>query len=385
MTESFSSSSLPATGLSSERCSIEASQLVKRYGNVLAADHVSFRVYRGEFFSLLGPSGAGKTSILRILAGFETADAGTLLIEGQSMDNVPPNLRPVNLVFQSYALFPHLRVGQNVSFGLEMRWVSRSDIQARVRGALEMVKLLGKEERWPHELSGGEQQRVALARALVNRPAVLLLDEPLSALDQQLRQEMQIELQAIQEQVGSTFVCVTHHQHEAMIMSDRIGVMHQGRLVQIGTPREIYERPANLFVARFIGTSNEMPGRIETVTNGVGVMASELERPVVIQVACPETISRPQRVILSLRPEQLFLSSDESHLPAVANVVGGRVDRVLYGGRETEYVIRLSETVLWKVQLNNLERIHKPFVSGESVRIGWHAGAGTIFPSEPPE
>ena len=383
MTESFSSSSLPATGLSSERYSIEASHLVKRYGNVLAADHVSFQVRRGEFFSLLGPSGAGKTSILRILAGFETADAGTLLIEGQSMDNVPPNLRPVNLVFQSYALFPHLRVGENVAFGLEMRRVSRLETQVRVRGALEMVKLLGKEERWPHELSGGEQQRVALARALVNRPAVLLLDEPLSALDRQLREEMQIELKAIQEQVGSTFVCVTHHQREAMTMSDRIGVMHHGRLVQIGTPRDIYERPANLFVARFIGTSNEMRGRIETVTNGVGVMASDLEKPVVIQVPCPESVSLPQQVILSLRPDQLFLSSDESRLPAVANVVGGRVDQVLYGGHETEYVIRLSETVIWRVPLNNLQRVRKPFVPGESVHIGWDAGEGTIFPSEP--
>jgi len=385
MTESFSPSALPATGLSSERYSIEASHLVKRYGNVLAADHVSFQVQRGEFFSLLGPSGAGKTSILRMLAGFETADAGTLLIEGQSMANVPPNLRPVNLVFQSYALFPHLRVGENVAFGLEMKRVSRPEIQARMRDALEMVKLLGKEERWPHELSGGEQQRVALARALVNRPAVLLLDEPLSALDQQLRQEMQIELKTIQEQVGSTFVCVTHHQHEAMTMSDRIGVMHHGRLVQIGTPREIYERPANLFVARFIGISNELPGRIETVSNGVGVMACDLEKPVGIQVSCPQFLSRPQRVILSLRPEQLFLSSDESHLPAGANVVGGRVDKVLYGGHETEYVIRLSAAVTWRVPLNNLERARKPFVPGEFVSIGWHAGEGTIFPSEPPQ
>lgn len=385
MTESFSSSSLPAAGKSSSRYSIEASHLVKRYGNVLAADHVSFQVHRGEFFSLLGPSGAGKTSILRMLAGFETADAGTLLIEGQSMDNVPPNLRPVNLVFQSYALFPHLRVGENVAFGLEMKRVSRSEIQTRVRDALEMVKLLGKEERWPHELSGGEQQRVALARALVNRPAVLLLDEPLSALDQQLRQEMQIELKAIQEQVGSTFVCVTHHQHEAMTMSDRIGVMHHGRLVQIGTPREIYERPANLFVARFIGISNELPGRIEAVTNGMGIMASDLEKPVGIQVSCPGSVSRPQRVMLSLRPEQLFLSSDESRLPAVANVVAGRVDKILYGGHETEYVIRLSEAVTWRVPLNNLDRARKPFVPGESVYIGWHAGEGTIFPSEPPQ
>ncbi|MET0516695.1 MAG: ABC transporter ATP-binding protein [Nitrospiraceae bacterium] len=358
---------------------------MKRYGNVTAADHVSFQVYRGEFFSLLGPSGAGKTSILRILAGFETADAGTLLIEGQLMDNVPPNLRPVNLVFQSYALFPHLRVGENVSFGLEMKRVARSEIQARVNSALEMVKLLGKEKRWPHELSGGEQQRVALARALVNRPAVLLLDEPLSALDQQLRQEMQIELKTIQEQVGSTFVCVTHHQHEAMTMSDRIGVMHQGRMLQIGTPRAIYEHPANLFVARFVGTSNEITGWIETVTNGTGVMVSELKKPIVIQVSCPESIRRPQRVILSLRPEHLVLSSDECQVPAVANVVTGRVDKVLYGGHETEYVIRLSETVIWRVHLNNAERTRKPFVSGQSVRIGWHAGEGTIFPSEPPE
>jgi spermidine/putrescine transport system ATP-binding protein len=301
------------------------------------------------------------------------------------MDDVPPNLRPVNLVFQSYALFPHLRVGGNVAFGLEMKRVSRSETQARVRDALEMVKLSGKEERWPHELSGGEQQRVALARALVNRPAVLLLDEPLSALDEKLRQEMQTELKVIQEQVATTFVCVTHHQREAMTMSDRIGVMHHGGLVQTGTPRDIYERPANLFVARFIGMSNELPGQLEAVTNGAGIMTSDLEKPGVIQVACPESVRPPQRVILSLRPEQLCLFSGGSRLPAVANVVGGRIDKVLFGGHETEYVIRLSDAVIWRVQLNNVEQGRKPFVPGESVHVGWHAGEGTIFPSESPQ
>ncbi|MCS6318784.1 MAG: ATP-binding cassette domain-containing protein, partial [Nitrospira sp.] len=229
--------------LSSIPPTIDIRGIVRRHGAVTAVDQVSFQVRQGEFFSILGPSGAGKTSVLRLLAGFEDPDEGDLLIDGQSMLGVPPNRRPVNLVFQSYALFPHLTVFDNVAFGLRMRRISSPLIDDQVRQALAMVKLLGKEARMPAQLSGGEQQRVALARALVNKPAVVLLDEPLAALDQQLRQAMQVELKSIQERAGLTCVCVTHHQEEAMMMSDRIAVMHQGRIWQVGSPREVYERP----------------------------------------------------------------------------------------------------------------------------------------------
>ncbi|MGH9894973.1 MAG: ABC transporter ATP-binding protein, partial [bacterium] len=243
--------------------SVDIQDVVKYHGPTLAVDHVSLSVRRGEFFSILGPSGAGKTSILRLLAGFDQPDGGAIRIEGRPMQGVPPNQRPVNLVFQSYALFPHLSVFDNVAFGLRMRKVTGTEIAVRVPEALAMVRLTGKQHRNPSQLSGGEQQRVALARALVNRPAVVLLDEPLGALDQQLRQEMQVELKTIQEQVGITFLYVTHHQEEALTMSDRVAVMHHGRLLQIGPPREIYESPACTFVAGFIGVSNRLVGHLD--------------------------------------------------------------------------------------------------------------------------
>src|SRR5574338_864198 len=306
MPESLSTDLPSSSGVLPGRFNIEADHLVKRYGAVLAVDGVSLRIRPGECFSLLGPSGAGKTSILRMLAGFETPDTGTLSIEGQSMAGVPAHRRPVNLVFQSYALFPHLRVGENIAFDLEMKRLPRHEILGRVADILAMVKLSGTENRWPHELSGGEQQRVALARALVNRPAVVLLDEPLSALDQQLRQEMQVELKSIQEQVGITFVCVTHHQQEALAMSDRVGVMRQGRLVQVGAPSDVYEQPANLSVARFIGESNELSGQFRDIGGGYGMLAPSLIQSPDIKARCPsKPESLHQRVVLLLRPEHL--------------------------------------------------------------------------------
>src|SRR2546427_2271609 len=250
-------------------------EVTKRHGTTVAVDHLSLTIRKGEFFAILGPSGSGKTTTLRLLAGFEQPDAGEISIEGQPMQGVPPNHRPVNLVFQNYALFPHMTVAQNVAFGLEMKGLPSAEIGPRVAEALEMVRLVGKQDRLPSQLSGGEQQRVALARALVNRPAVLLLDEPLGALDKQLRLEMEVELKALQERVGITFVCVTHDQEEALTMSDRLAVMHHGRLLQVGTPEEIYTAPASAFVASFIGVSNSPPGRVqgiggEPATGGVG-------------------------------------------------------------------------------------------------------------------
>ena len=247
---------------------VELREVVKRHGSTVAADRVSLDVRRGEFFSLLGPSGSGKTTLLRLIAGFERPDQGEVRIDGRSMRDVPPNLRPVNLVFQHYALFPHLTVFGNVAFGLEMRGLVSDIVRAQVADALAMVRLTGKDARLPHQLSGGEQQRVALARALVNRPAVVLLDEPLGALDQQLRQDMQAELKAIQRQVGLTFICITHHQEEALTMSDRLAVLDHGRVLQVGTPQEVYDRPASLFVAGFVGVSNRVEGTIASEAGG---------------------------------------------------------------------------------------------------------------------
>jgi len=228
---------------------VHVTALTKRHGDTLAVDGLSFEVKENEFFSILGPSGSGKTTTLRLLAGLLQPDGGDIFVNGQSMSGLPPNQRPVNTVFQDYALFPHMTVWNNVAFGLRMQGVPPSDITTRVEEVLNIVKLPGKAERLPSELSGGEQQRVALARALVNRPAVILLDEPLGALDQQLRQAMQGELKMIQAQAGATFICVTHHQSEALFLSDRIAVMHEGRVVQVGTPEELYAQPQSLFVA----------------------------------------------------------------------------------------------------------------------------------------
>ncbi len=243
----------------SDANAIELRDVVKRFGEIHAVDHVSLQIRDGEFFSMLGPSGCGKTTTLRMIAGFEYPTSGSISIHGREMATIPPHQRPVNTVFQSYALFPHMTVEQNVAFGLEMKRLARAEIGPRVKEALEMVRLGGFAERRPRQMSGGQQQRVALARALVNHPEVLLLDEPLGALDQKLRKEMQLELKSLQHRVGITFIFVTHDQEEALTMSDRIAVMTQGRVDQIGSPTEIYHRPATAFVAGFIGTANLLP------------------------------------------------------------------------------------------------------------------------------
>jgi spermidine/putrescine transport system ATP-binding protein len=333
-------------------------------------------VKRGEFFSLLGPSGSGKTSILRLLAGFERPDAGEITIEGRSMLNVPPSHRPVNLVFQHYALFPHLTVFRNVAFGLEMRRVPAPDIRDRVTAALTMVKLIDKEDRVPSQLSGGEQQRVALARALVNRPAVVLLDEPLGALDQQLRRDMQLELKMIQEQVGITFMCVTHHQEEALTMSDRVAVMNHGRILQIGTPREIYEAPSSVFVADFIGSSNRLAGCIERIDDTIyRFQAPELPAMAVRHRAA---LAAGSRATLVLRPERLSLSQDVRDA-AFDNAVPGRIDKAVYNGSEMQYWIRLTGAVVWKVYVPNATAEQKRFAPGESVSIRWNAVDGVVL------
>lgn len=376
----MANSSIPPVIVSSSASSsaaptIEIQGIVRRHGAVTAVDRVSFEVRRGEFFSILGPSGAGKTSLLRMLAGFEDPDEGDVRIDGRSMLGVPPNRRPVNLVFQSYALFPHLTVKDNVAFGLKMRRAPAAQIDEEVRQALTMVKLHGKESRMPGQLSGGEQQRVALARALVNKPAVVLLDEPLAALDQQLRQAMQVELKSIQEQAGLTCVCVTHHQEEAMMMSDRIAVMHQGRMWQVGTPREVYARPCNLFVSRFLGVSNELSGRLgDRMGEGRLFHPTDAESsPLLLRTEAAEPPGHP--ATLSLRPEQLRLSRDR---PASTDpLVSGRIEKTLFAGSETKYLVRVGRESLWEARMSGTATV--AFTPGEHIFLHWSPADGRLF------
>jgi spermidine/putrescine transport system ATP-binding protein len=333
-----------------EGMAIEMRDVVKRFGEVVAVDHVDMRIRDGEFFSMLGPSGCGKTTSLRMIAGFEYPTSGDICLNGQPIGNTPPFQRNVNTVFQSYALFPHLSVAQNVAFGLEMKKVPKADIARRVREALDMVRLSGFDERKPRQLSGGQQQRVALARALVNHPDVLLLDEPLGALDLKLRKEMQIELKGLQERVGITFIYVTHDQEEALTMSDRIAVMSGGRVLQIGSPTEIYERPNCRFVADFIGESNFLPGRVSEADAAHAVVTTP--DGLVLRGQCPAALQVGDQAMVSIRPEKARLTLREPDA-GTANVFAVVVDRVSYIGSDTRIRVRLGQDRLFDVWEQN--------------------------------
>jgi spermidine/putrescine transport system ATP-binding protein len=303
--------------------------------DVRAVEHVDLRIAEGEFFSLLGPSGCGKTTTLRMIAGFEEPTSGQILLHGRDMVGVPPFRRDVNMVFQQYALFPHMDVFENVAFGLRRKKVDKGEIRRRVAEALSLVELEGREKRKPRQLSGGQQQRVALARALVNRPRALLLDEPLGALDLKLRQSMQLELKRIQREVGITFVYVTHDQEEALTMSDRLVVMNAGRIEQLGSPRELYEHPATRFVSNFIGTSNILTGRLERRgdTWALGGLGPD-ERVLVADVGDAQS---GQEVELAVRPEKMVLRSEQDPPPSGQCALRARVTEVVYLGTSTQY------------------------------------------------
>jgi spermidine/putrescine transport system ATP-binding protein len=316
---------------------VELQGVTKRFGEVRAVDGVSLQVADGEFFSLLGPSGCGKTTTLRMIAGFEMPSEGEILIQGRAMSRMPSYRRNVNTVFQSYALFPHLTVAQNIEFGLEMHHVPAGEKSKRVVEVLRLVRLEGYGPRKPRELSGGQQQRVALARALVNEPAVLLLDEPLGALDLKLRKELQLELRALQDRVGITFIYVTHDQEEALTMSHRIAVMSQGRVLQVGTPAEIYERPSCRFVADFIGESNFLEGTVRSAQGPrVTVDAGE---GVSIEGVAHRAVEIGSRVMVSVRPEKAHLARIP---PGRANVFAAQVERVVYVGADTRIFTRIG-------------------------------------------
>lgn len=337
------------------------------YEEVCAVQEMSLGILPGEFFTLLGPSGCGKTTTLRLIAGFEVPTSGEIFIQGQPVTKIPPYRRPVNTVFQNYALFPHLTVAQNVGFGLAVRRVPRAERERRVQEALELVRLPGMGDRKPSQLSGGQQQRVALARALINHPAVLLLDEPLGALDLKLRKAMQIELKHLQEQVGITFIYVTHDQEEALTMSDRIAVMNEGVILQVGDPVTIYEKPATRFVADFIGETNFLDGTVETV-DGDMVQVSVSGERASAQVGDHRLVPG-QSVILTVRPEKLVLSlSGET----TGEALTGTVREVVYIGTDTRYIVELAsgETLVTRVQ-NLGGRGLGHFATGDQVKVRW--------------
>jgi len=335
--------------------------ITKRFGDTLAVAGVDLDVRNGEFFSLLGPSGCGKTTLLRMIAGFDEPDEGRILIAGQDMRGVPPYRRPVNTVFQNYALFPHLTVEQNIAFGLRMKRVPKDEIARRVQWALELVNMPGLEARRPHQLSGGQRQRVALARALVNEPEVLLLDEPLSALDLKLRQELRVELMNLQERLGITFIFVTHDQEEALVMSDRIAVMNRGKVEQVGPVEDVYELPKTPFVAKFLGDSNLIPATAlepRRVRTPLGELVLDEE----------DALTPGQEVLLSIRPEKIRLFRQRPNLP---NVFQAQVDDIIYTGSENQYLLKAAGMTLVADTLNQdiLEPGHDEFTYDETVWV----------------
>ncbi|MEH1847629.1 MAG: ABC transporter ATP-binding protein [Nostoc sp.] len=322
---------------------VELRNVFKFFNQEPAVNGIDLDVKQGEFFSILGPSGCGKTTTLRLIAGFEIADAGKVLIQGQSMTNVPPYRRPVNTVFQSYALFNHLNVWDNIAFGLRLKKIRKSQIEARVEEALKLVKMESLRSRFPNQLSGGQQQRVALARALVNRPTVVLLDEPLGALDLKLRKEMQVELSNLHKDLRLTFVMVTHDQEEALSLSDRIAVMNQGKIEQVGTPSQIYERPCTSFVADFIGDTNLFSGEIVVVDSSNIKISTKTGLSIIISRAEDTPSELSQAVVVSVRPEKIQLSLYPPNLPA--NCFEGRLVNVMYLGTHVNYVVELTNGI----------------------------------------
>jgi putrescine transport system ATP-binding protein len=347
----------------------------KSFGPVVAVDRVSLTVGRGEFFALLGPSGCGKTTLLRMLAGFETPEQGRILIDGVDVTATPPHARPVNMMFQSYALFPHMSVAQNIAFGLRQEGMARERVRARVEEMLELVQLQGYGARRPHQLSGGQKQRVALARALAKAPRLLLLDEPLAALDRKLREQTQFELVRIQERVGLTFIIVTHDQGEAMSMASRIAVMAAGRIEQLGPPRAVYEQPASRFVADFIGTVNLIAGRVLGADGGeIALDGGELGGLRIVGTAPVGS-----ELTLALRPERISLH--RAAPAAAANCVAGRLAEIAYQGGFSLYRIELpSGTVLRASRANSAEGEGVELERGAAVWLSWPAAAPTVLP-----
>jgi spermidine/putrescine transport system ATP-binding protein len=343
----------------------------KYYGEVAAVDRVSLRVAPGEFYSLLGPSGCGKTTTLRLIAGFERADAGHIVLADEDITVMPPNQRRVNTVFQHYALFPHMTVEDNVAYGLKQKKLPKGELTSRLNEALSIVRLEDLRSRYPRQLSGGQQQRVALARALINEPAVLLLDEPLAALDLKLRKSMQQELKKLQKRVGITFVFVTHDQEEALTLSDRIAVMNEGRILQEGTPNDIYERPRTRFVADFIGQTNFFFGTVMEVNSGVHVRTEE---GLTLRCAPADFARTDMHVVVSVRPEAIVPARSQP------NRISGRLDRIAYFGDLVHYHVETSGNRELVMQLQNgADHEAAAWRVGQQVELGWDESTSLVL------
>ena len=353
--------------------------VTRRFGSFAAVSDVTLDIEQGETFSLLGPSGCGKTTLLRMAAGFDRPDTGRILLDGKDITHLPPDQRPVNTVFQSYALFPHLSVRDNIAFGPKIAKKDAATIRRDVDQMLELVDLTAHADKKPSQLSGGQKQRVAIARALVNKPKVLLLDEPLAALDLKLRQRLLVELDAIHDEVGITFIYVTHDQSEAMSISDRIAVMNKGVIEQIGPPVEIYEAPRSSFVAAFIGDTNFLDGKITEAIDlrfsrcdvgGLGSIVIDNDKPV-----------RPgDRIHLSLRPEKILVFREQPQTSEIDNAVAGKVEDVIYFGSHTRYWVRCGEWRLCaEMQHRNFQLDESPPKWGDTVWLRWHANDGFLL------
>jgi spermidine/putrescine transport system ATP-binding protein len=366
--------SVSALGLTSsgddDTSVVELREVSYHYKAVTALHCVSFSVCSGEFFSLLGPSGCGKTTTLNLIGGFIIPDAGDILIEGRSVVRVPPYARPVNTVFQSYALFPHMTVEENIAFGPRMAREFGPDVARRVGEALALVSLSGMEKRRPDQLSGGQQQRVALARALINRPTVLLLDEPLGALDLKLRRQMQVELGRIQRDLGVTFIYVTHDQEEALSMSDRIAVMNHGRVAQVGSPTEVYEHPASLFVADFIGSSNQLRGHLLEWVHGLATV--RLSSGAIVQVPLPAPVPTGTPIVVVVRPDHAVIHQASS-MSDCRNGVQGQVVKTAFLGTHLEIEVALQDrtVVMVRQSLAPTERRQSVPETGVEVVVNW--------------
>jgi len=361
---------------------VRLSDVSKKFGDFSAVDHVSLDIRRGEIFCLLGGSGSGKTTLLRMLAGFEAPTTGRIEIDGQDLSKVPPYERPVNMMFQSYALFPHMSVEKNVAFGLEQEHLGRDDIRRQVGEILDIVKMSGYGARRPHQLSGGQRQRVALARALVKRPKLLLLDEPLAALDRKLREHTQFELLNIQQRLGVTFIVVTHDQEEAMTLGTRLGVMNRGRIVQVGTPSDIYESPATRFVADFIGSVNMFEGQV-SANGAAGLCITSADLGCTVRAERAGGGAHGTTVWTAIRPEKIQIARTApggADAARTENLVSGTVREIAYMGDMSIYLVRLDSGSMLRVTLPNVSRgTERPIGREERVWLSWHGSSPVVL------
>jgi putrescine transport system ATP-binding protein len=355
---------------------IQFKNVTKRFGDFTAIENLTQDIYEREFFALLGPSGCGKTTLMRMLAGFENPTEGQILIAGQDMSHVPPNKRAVNMMFQSYALFPHLSVWENIAFGLKREGKPKDEIAARVDEMLRLTRLVKFAKRKPHQISGGQRQRVALARSLAKAPKLLLLDEPLGALDKKLRQDTQFELMDIQEKTGTTFVIVTHDQEEAMTVSSRVAVMDEGRIIQVATPAQIYEAPNCVYVADFIGEVNIIEGVAARDSDGYRIAWAEGQAPFIAKTGT--SFSEGQKCHLAIRPEKVAISAER---PAdMANSVEGRIIDIAYLGNISTYHVKLTNGQMIKAQAANTRRLsRRSFTWEDQVWLSWTDTAAVVL------